>query len=85
MKVLECVDKGLIRHSWVDKMQFGFMLGHDAIVIIRQIDKYLVANKPLSIVCMDLEEALIYFIMWAMREIEIDNYPVCIHLVRVTG
>ena len=80
--VVECVDKGLIRHSWVDKMQFGLMLGHDVIVILRQIHKYLVANKPLSTAFIDLEKALRYFIIRAMRKMEIDADPVCIHSVR---
>ena len=60
MMMLEHVEEGLIRQRVeIDEMQCGFMLGcgtTDAIFNVRQLQKHLIANKPLYIAFVYLEK-----------------------------
>ena len=60
MKMLEHVEEGLIRQRVeMHEMQCGFMLGcgtTDVIFIVRQLQKHLIATKPLYMAFVYLEK-----------------------------
>ena len=64
------------RNINIDEMPCGFMPGRctiDAIFILRQLQEYMAANKPLFLAFVDLEKAFDRvprkIIWWAMRKV----------------
>ena len=84
MKVLERIVDGLIRQMVsIDDSQFGFVPGRgttDAIFVVRQLQKYLAANKRLYMAFVDLEKAFDRVpwkvIWWALRKLSVEEWIV---------
>ena len=85
MKILERIVDGLIRQLVsIDDSQFGFVPGRDttdAIFVVRQLqEKYLAANKRLSLASVDLEKAFDRVprkvIWWALRKLGVEEWIV---------